>query len=162
MRWVIFPFSPNVSIPFAIIKQYGKTKESDLNEEKGSPVKETGIIEATISGQPENSNSPYGNLVSRPNSDRYSERERETEIAPPMNRSDTRFIKDLLHGESLYQNNLPYCGIPTATNDCYNSNSYARGILRYAGVPNPPDIGQYAPGWDKPIPLGSSGAGGGF
>jgi RHS repeat-associated protein len=124
---------------------------------------------STVSGQPERPCPDCGNLVSRPNSDLNSKILAKVTIEPPQEGlSDTDFIKAILRAEASYQNDLPYSPEPKASPSSlfksglsgffvsgsgYNSNSFARGILGAVGVGQPPNLGGYAPGFNKPISL---------
>jgi hypothetical protein len=84
-------------------------------------------------------------------------------VQTPDGMTDTQFIDSIIKASNSYGNNLNYDIRPDITGN-YNSNSYVSGVLIGAGaVPPMLDTGGkfQAPGFDKPIPLGGSGASGG-
>ena len=120
---------------------------------------------AAIGGEPRSSMAclPWGSLhavVNRPG-DRSAAvstslgdlRER---VRYPSHQADY-LMQQLLRFRSYYRNNLCYELIPGATDNAYNSNSLARGLLRTAGIGGPrfADVNTNGlfPGWEKPVPL---------
>ncbi|MFA4842824.1 MAG: RHS repeat-associated core domain-containing protein [Candidatus Omnitrophota bacterium] len=139
--------------------------ESDFKNNKSIPwyKNSKGEREATLSANPNwrpNLDSLYGNLTAYPSnkSDRPSKLKNIQRIQDPLGRSDTQLIKAIINSANKYQNNLPYDPVPAVEDPSvpqpYNSNSYTRGILKDAGIPNPPNLPGGQPGWDMPIPLG--------
>ena len=115
-------------------------------------------METTISANPNrkpNIQSRFGNLVATPKieEDRPERLEAIQKITDPLNRSDSELIQDILESAEKYENNLPYNPTPWPFDPYYNSNSYAYGILKDAGISNPPNLLRWEPGADKPIPL---------
>ncbi len=76
-----------------------------------------------------------------------------TQVTDPLGRSDADFIKAVIMASQRYNNALLYDPVPADLNNYYNSNSYVSGVLKGAGVPNPPTLPGKQPGYDKPIPL---------
>ncbi len=83
---------------------------------------------------------------------------------------EDKFIANLIARNKAYENNLNYICIPRSDNQGYNSNSYALGLLKAAGMGPPPFMYQESeltcapinpfgcdryPGWQKPVPEGS-------
>jgi len=78
-----------------------------------------------------------------------------TLVIDPFGRSDAQLIHDIIMTSRQYHNDLPYSEVPTSFDATYNSNSYTSGVLRAAAIPNPPDLPEWQPGYDKPMPLQS-------
>jgi hypothetical protein len=74
---------------------------------------------------------------------------------------EDELIKKLLKAFTQYNDNLSYSPFPNeipGTSGTYNSNSFIRGLLDYAGIPLPNIFHYYEgtlmfPGINKPIPL---------
>jgi len=97
----------------------------------------------------------FGTLTSTPNepADAPQNLRNIQQISDPLNRSDAQLIADIMRSASEYQNNLPYDPTPWLFDPYSNSNSYVRGVLQDAGIPNPQNPKNIQPGWDKPISL---------
>jgi RHS repeat-associated protein len=139
-------------------------KEDNFINDKSIPWyrNKKGELEATLSANPNwklNLDSLYGNLIAYPSnkSDRPSNLKNIERIIDPLKRSDTQLIRDIINSANKYHNNLPCDPDPSigdpSVEQSYNSNSYTRGVFKDAGIPNPPLLPGWIPGWDIPIPL---------
>ena len=92
-------------------------------------------------------------LIATPNvlGDRPSNLNSIQRISDSRGRSDTQLIRDILASADSYYNNLPYDPTPWLFDAYYNSNSYAYGVLKNAGISNIPNLPWWEPGADKPI-----------
>lgn len=75
-------------------------------------------------------------------------------VVDPGPQGEAAALRRLRQAEAVYSDKLPYCKLPSNSNNCYNSNSHTSGALNYAGIKAPDDLGHSAPGWDKPVPAG--------
>lgn len=123
-----------------------------LTPDDGGPI-------MTLSANPDhnsnNDTSPFfGTLVATPNlpSETPINLRNLMVVVDPVGRSDKQLIRDIIMSSRNYKNNLPYGPLPRSNDPYYNSNSYVRGVLKNAGMPNPPTLPGERPGWDKPIP----------
>jgi RHS repeat-associated protein len=128
-------------------------RPSDFNGNARFVKDSKGNLTSTVGGQPERPFPNFGRLMSQPNSDLSSKIEARATISPPGNMTDSQFINSILKAEGSYKNNLSYDPTPGAGDNLYNSNSFASGIAKNVGINKLPDLGGFAPGFDKPIPL---------
>lgn len=104
-----------------------------------SKVIQDTIWETTISASSEcaydTTKSNLGNLIKVPNFDRVDNHKSWKRVfIKKMASNDIGLIKMILEFESRYDNSLRYALIPEATKNGFNSNSYVRGVLEYAGL----------------------------
>ena len=76
-------------------------------------------------------------------------------LAHSHSREDA-LIQSLLNKQAAYQNDLPYACRPEANPGFFNSNSFARGLLKAVGLPEPRLPSRFPGlflGWLSPLPL---------
>lgn len=116
----------------------------DLSEEEvsyfdKSKWKKNSLWETTISASSEcaydTSADKLGNLTKVPNFDRIDNNKSGKRVyVKKISANDMEAIKRILEYEQKYDNSLKYTLIPEASKSGFNSNSYFRGALEYAGL----------------------------
>ncbi len=108
----------------------------------------------TISGQPQNQNSPmnWGNLISTTDTDLSSDQQNAFTLnySSYGYKSEWCFLQDLQGAAGSYGNNLAYDPVPTPTNGKYNSNGFINGVLSSLGINN---TGYSGFGWSEKVPI---------
>lgn len=69
------------------------------------------------------------------------------------NQDENEVISSMLRNDARYGDNLRYKLFPSAGGQGWNSNSYASGMLAWAGIKPPALPANTFPGWGKTIPL---------
>lgn len=102
----------------------------------------------------------WNRLVSSVNrSSDLGPQEGSVEIQIPKGKTEFQYFNSVATADRAYNDNLDYDLYPAKdedrsilwADDGYNSDSYVAGLLGATGV-NPPQIDQYTPGYDKPVP----------
>ncbi len=116
----------------------------DLPEEKvnyfnPSRWQENTLWETTISASSEcaydMSSTKLGNLIKVPNFDRIDDNQSGKRVfVKKIAMNNMGVIKRILEYEQKYDNSLKYTMIPKGKKRGFNSNSYFRGVLEYAGL----------------------------